>query len=338
MNNIKIAYDGRVTAWNTSLISPKASKAPKASSSEEWELFCALPEAGKEEFLADYLGSSHDVISTKTPDAPPKARRGTKGITSHGRAMIRGGAQYLQERHGVRNLSFLTCTVPESVLAVCTPETWSAVVDSLLKSLRYHLTRVGLSTQIVGCTEVQESRLLREQGRPPLHLHLVFQGRESYGHWKLPKQFFREQWEQSCQAVWGDVQGFQSSTRVESVHSSAVAYLGKYMSKGGDVLSLCKPELLPSSWYTISTKLKAFVKNAVLKLSGSAAHDLYEYLYSGDQMKWARSVMSEYTETGTCYLLAWIGELLNRDTYWGIVNDLREIMYHEAPRCLTGVL
>lgn len=110
------------------------------------------------------------------------------------------------------------------------------------------------------------------------------------------------------------------------------------MSKGGDVLSLCKPELLPSAWYTISTKLKAFVKNATLKLSGSAAHDLYEYLYSGGEMKWARSVVSDFTDTGTCYLLAWIGELLNRDIYWGIVNDLREVMYHEAPRCLTGVL
>jgi hypothetical protein len=110
------------------------------------------------------------------------------------------------------------------------------------------------------------------------------------------------------------------------------------MSKGGDVLSLCKPELLPSAWYTISTKLKAFVKNATFKLSGSSAHDLYEHLYSGDQMKWARSVMSEYTETGTCYLLAWIGELLNRDTYWGLVGDLRPVLYASAEQNLTGLL
>lgn len=110
------------------------------------------------------------------------------------------------------------------------------------------------------------------------------------------------------------------------------------MSKGGDVLSLCKPELLPSAWYTISTKLKAFVKNATFKLSGQAAHDLYEYFYSGDQMIWARSVMSEYTETGTCYLLAWIGQIRSRELYWDIISDIRPVLYASAKEVLTGML
>lgn len=338
MNNIKIAYDGRVTAWNSDLTSPKASKAPKASSSEEWELFSALPEAGKEEFLAVNLGSSHVAISHKTPENAPRARRGSGGITSHGRSLIRCGAQYLQDRYGVRHLSFLTCTLPPEALAVCTPQSWAEVLRQFLQSLRRHLARHSLCQEIVGCIEVQESRLLKESGRPPLHLHAVYQGRQTGKSWALRPAFVQALWERACKSVWEGVQGFQSSCRVESIRVSAVSYLGKYLSKGGQVLGLCNPDLLPSAWYTIGTKLKALVKNAVFKLSGQAAHDLYEYLYSGDQMKWARSVMSEYTETGTCHLLAWIGELLNRDTYWGLVGDLRPILYALAEENLTGML
>ena len=83
----------------------------------------------------------------------------------------------------------------------------------------------------------------------------------------------------------------------------------------------------PAAWYSISTKLKDLVKKLTLKISGQSAHDIYEYLYSGDYMLWARSVMSEYTETGTCYLLAWIGALKTRDIYWGLIGDIRPILH-----------
>lgn len=99
------------------------------------------------------------------------------------------------------------------------------------------------------------------------------------------------------------------------------------MSKGAGPMNPKYLNMLPASWYMISTKLKTLVKKLEVKLSGQAAHDLYEYLYSGDFMLWARSVMSEYTETGTCYLLAWIGALRTREIYWGIVSDVREIFH-----------
>lgn len=99
------------------------------------------------------------------------------------------------------------------------------------------------------------------------------------------------------------------------------------MSKGSGAMNPKYLNMLPSAWYNVSTKLKDIVKRLEVKLSGAMAHDLYEYLYSGDYMLWARSVMSEYTETGTCYLLAWIGALRNRDIYWGIVDDIRPIIH-----------
>lgn len=330
MNNLKIAYDGRLTAWNTKLVTPRSPKAPAPASSPEWELFSSLPPEGKEKFLTSGLGSSHVVNSHNPEKTPSKARRGTKGITSYGRSIIRCGAQWLTDRYGARNLSFLTCTLPESALAVCTPETWAEVVRQFLQSLRRQLVRAGLCPEIVGCIEIQEKRLQKTGGIPPLHLHLIFQGRQPYREWSLQKQTFRELWEQTCQNVWSDCQGFGQSTRVESIRSSAVSYLGKYMSKGGKVLSQCNPDLLPSAWYTISTKLKKLVKDATFKVSGQSAHDLYEYFYSSDKLLWARSVWSDYTEQGTCYLTAWIGQIRSRDDYWSVVDTCREVMYATA--------
>lgn len=98
------------------------------------------------------------------------------------------------------------------------------------------------------------------------------------------------------------------------------------MSKGAGALPSECLNMLPSAWYSISTKLKVLVKKLELKLSGSMAHDLYEYLYSGDYMLWARSVMTDYSETGTCYLLAWIGALRSREIYWEIIDDIRPIL------------
>lgn len=338
MNNIKITYDGRITAWNSKLTTHRASKLPLLRQSPEWELFCLLPTEGKEEFLTSCLGSSHVANSDSVPEPAPRARRGLKGITAYGRTLIRGGAQYLEDRYGVKHLSFLTCTLPPEALAVCTPESWAEVLNRFLKSLRLHLVKGGLSPEIVGCIEVQEIRLLQESGRPPLHLHVVFQGRQIGKAWAYPGEFYQALWERACKSVWEDIQGFQSSCRVESLRSSAVSYLGKYMSKGGDVLNLCKPELLPSAWYTISTKLKAFVKGATLKLSGQAAHDLYETLYRGDQMLWARSVMSEFSDIGVCYLLAWVAQIRSRETYWEIVNSIREVWYPMVLDDLTVML
>jgi len=40
--------------------------------------------------------------------------------------------------------------------------------------------------------------------------------------------------------------------------------------------------------------------------------------------------MSDYSETGTCYLLAWIGALAGRITYWDIINDIRPIIREMA--------
>lgn len=323
MNSLKISYDGRVTFWNAGLQSIQRPKDSTRERSPEWGLFSKLCPEGKKRFLLSGLGLSHVTNSDSSQEAPEKARRGTKGITSYGRSVVRMGAQALEDRHGLKNLTFLTATLPESALIVCTPQTWALVVNRFLKSLGFHLRKQKLSSELVGCTEIQESRLLRSGGVPPLHLHLLFQGRETGKTWVFPPVFFRDVWERACLSVWGGSHQFQASCRVESLRVSGVSYLGKYMSKGGDVLTSVIPTLLPSSWYTITTKLKNFVKRSEFRASGTYVCDLFHWLKDHDFLMWTKEVWSEMTRDGSYFLMAWVGAIRGRSKYWEIVEASR---------------
>lgn len=326
MNNAKIAYDGRVTFWNTKLVTPRNPKPPILRQSPEWEVFSCLPPLAKEKFMSD-LGSSHVINSEKTPQAQPeRALRGSKGISPYGRSLVRCSAQWLEDTYGLKHLSFLTCTLPPEALAAYTRENFAEIVNRFQKWLRYHLGQAGLCPLILSVTEIQEKRWQAEQGLPPVHLHLLFHGRKVGQSWGFRPSFYQAGWEQSVLSVMDIRCSFQSSVRVEALRSSSVNYLGKYMSKGSKTLNSECLKFMPSAWYNISTKLKDIVKKLEVRFSGASAHDLYEYLYSGDLMMWARSVMSEYTQTGTCYLLAWIGALKSRGIYWDIVSDVKEIL------------
>lgn len=291
-------------------------------------LFSRLPSEAKQEFLGSTLGSSHVTISQKSPEPKSRAIRGSKGITAHGRSQVRCAAQWLEERHGLKHLSFITCTLPPAALAECKRELWAEIVRRFQMWLRYHLLAAGLSPLLVSVTEIQEKRWSRDGGQPPLHLHLLCQGRKVGASWAFRPESIQEGWAQACQSVLGDVQEFQSSTRVESLRSSSVNYLGKYMSKGGNSLSEVSPEHCPASWYSVSTKLKKMVKRAEVRLSGYDVHAIYEYLYSADCCLWVRSVMSEFSDTGTCYLMAWIGALRGRGIYWELVESIRGYIRH----------
>lgn len=282
------------------------------------------------------MGLSHAAISDKTSNVFPRAARGTKGITPHGRNLIRAGCYWLEENCGKKNLTFLTATLPDDALMVMTPSTWSEVVNRFLKGLRYHLESRGLCNQIVGCIEVQEGRLKRTNGVPPLHLHLLFQGKKSYQHWALDKEFYRDLWAQTCRTVWQIESEFVQSCRVESIRSSGASYMSKYLSKGGEVLSKCIPELLPKAWYTISSSLKEIIKANVIKGRSHLAQQLYEHIQNGELLSWARDVWSTDHGDGSQYLIAWVGHLRSREVYWKIRDELEYLAAcsEEYPRTL----
>ena len=48
--------------------------------------------------------------------------------------------------------------------------------------------------------------------------------------------------------------------------------------------------------------------------------------------------MSEFSDIGVCYLLAWVAQIRSRETYWEIVNSIREVWYPMVLDELTVML
>lgn len=322
MNACKLLPCGRIIFYNLSTVSSPSDFLPTQQAGNGGD-FSADDSIEVEQFSkAVHMGSSHAAISDNSMKSTVRARRGSGGITSHGRNSIRAGCYWLEERFGKTNLTLLTTTLPDEAMRKCTPSTWAIVVNRFLKALRYHLEKAGLSPEIVGCTEIQEKRLLTTDGIPPLHLHLLFQGRKSYRHWAIEKQEFQRLWSQSCKSVWQLEVEFLSSCRAESVKTSGVSYMSKYLSKGGTVLSKCKPELLPSAWYTVSANVKEMIKRTTLRIGNHLARNLYESIQKSSILKWARDIWSCEHGDGSQYLVAWVGQIASREVYWKLQKEL----------------
>ena len=270
------------------------------------------------------LGSSHVSNSTNVHDEHnPPTIRGSKGITSKGRSTVRQAASALELRFGLKNLTFATCTLPPEALSAYTRDSWARLVHMFVRSVKRHLVRHGLPQLIVAVTEIQMQRWEAERGKPPVHLHLLFPGRLPSGQWVFRPSQFQALWQRCVDNEWASHSDFQASTRVEQLRSSSVNYLGKYMSKGcGAIVGKCLGSL-PSSWYSVTTELRKICKSMEVRLSGYASHSVYEYFYRSEEYLWARSVMSEFTDQGICYLQAWICQLKGHRAWRELFESLR---------------
>ena len=243
----------------------------------------------KKEF-SELLGSSD---ATKSHSEVERAKRGSKGISSYGRKMVRNACYLLERRYGRECLAFLTFTLPsmtrEENEQVCAE--WAEIVRITMQSLRRKLRSVGLPGHIVGCVEVQPQRFERDKGMP-LHLHCTFKAKKSkwVKGWPIQPAEYREIWRRAVCArvpslrfsIWN------AAENVKGVRKSAEAYLGKYLSKG--VEDLAKVEemglghLLPSAWWVCSAELKECIKANTIYSS-----DVAEFILArkNDQGQWA---------------------------------------------------
>lgn len=334
MNNIKIHYDGRVVVF------PDKKKTPHRFSEfapnpnvltpkNGWgdELFFDLSNLEKALTLKFILGFSH--VTNSRIETPPtvRARRGTKGITSLGKSTLRQATHYLEDRYGRTNLAFFTGTLPPEYLEKLQPKIWSRVVDEFTQNLRAHLERAGLCTYVVGCTEIQTKRGAETDGIPPLHVHLVFQGRHPGKHWAGSPSYFKRLWQKAVQSQFGFKGDFKAATRIEPVKRSAVAYLAKYISKGEKDMAKFKTDLLPSSWWTCTRELVRFVRSRMVFIRGEWASSIRDWLKGSGDLAWDRDVWSPETVDGDKYLFAWVGQLADRETYFTLAADLQRLLW-----------
>lgn len=222
-------------------------------------------------------------------------KRGLKGITTHGARLVRNSAFLLQTRYTNRCLSFLTLTMPPMSRDeyICIASQWSEIVRKVVQEIGRELKRYGLSGNVVGVTEIQSKRLERKWGLG-LHLHLVFQGRKRFNvPWAIDPIWFRECWLRMLSQAVGRRVVSSSCENIKMVKRNAGAYLGKYLTKGkqviGQVVEEYGAECVPSSWYTCSLNLRHAVErctrmawdsevNVVARLPELSLKDLLKWI------------------------------------------------------------
>lgn len=197
-----------------------------------------------------------------------RSRRGRVGISTHGKKLVRNAALRLEREVGKNQLTFLTLTIPgiqqQGALEIC--RNWAEIVRVFQQKLKRMLQSHGLPGEMVGVTEVQEKRF-KETNVPALHLHILFQGRRSYEKWALTPREIREAWKDVIHPYLPLTNGefyWQAMENVQRVKHSASGYLGKYMSKGSEVVNALHeviPDIvLPTCWYLCSNVLRRKVR------------------------------------------------------------------------------
>jgi hypothetical protein len=190
-----------------------------------------------------------------------RSPRGSKGITSKGRRKIESAATILEQRHGLKCLSFITFTVPplpiDQMHKLCS--LWHEVVRQTKQNLFRLQASKGLDTDMIGAIEIQEKRFHRT-GQAVPHMHILLQGRKSkYSHWASSPLEFEDCYRRAIEAVLDQPIDMRAAVETDGLRKSVAGYMSKYMSKGEKSLQRFREwgeKLpLPTAWYTITKNL-----------------------------------------------------------------------------------
>lgn len=230
------------------------------------------------------MGLSDVVNSHKS--IKKKAKRGSKGISSSAKRLVRSSLAILEKQFGRGCLSFGTATLPpmetHELEKVCL--NWSNITRKFFQELTRLLDRRGLSRDFVQVTEIQEKRYLA-WGQVCPHLHWIMQGRANLrAGWAITPDEIRFLWERILSNCLGRPIDGKAATRIEKPKKSLAVELGKYMSKGGKLIKRIatsdKAHLLPSSYWGSSRSLKKQVKAAIKIIFGDECEAFIDSLES----------------------------------------------------------
>jgi hypothetical protein len=225
-----------------------------------------------------------------------RAKKGSSGLTRHGKRMIECGAALIDQRSPKNCQSFLTLTLPPSYDPVTQAQAFLVAKNRFMDSLRRNLVRVGLNEHICGVVEPHPGRSEREGCMVP-HIHLVFQGRLKGRTWAFSPSWYRDLWWRClCNAGIAEPSGDSSAcVRVERVEKSVAKYLSKYMAKTRSRLAEALPETRsstnPGVWHIVTRTLLRLIRASTKIYSGLAGDYAWDWicdpsnkyvLYKGD--------------------------------------------------------
>ena len=270
------------------------------------------------------LGLS-SVSNLTAPPLPlnqkPKKRRGSNGITSRSRQLIKDAATLLEEKHGKKHLAFVTHTVPTQFIPDIHAN-WERILHNLRRRYIRSLQRAGLSEELVMVSEYQEERL-SSSGNAVLHLHIVFVGRKKNQHWAYDCEHYKKHWKECCETCienGKDDGAWNAATRVEGIKKSCSSYLAKYMSKGvatlESILNRDPSAFIPSSWHVLTQRLRVEVRKNTRHFEGDSAVQLFEYLIQNavELLRFNRYVKVPTTE-GKELCVGWYGDLRDKKLF-----------------------
>lgn len=234
---------------------------------------------------------------------------GSKGITKYGIRVVRNSALLLERKYGKSRLAFGTATVPNyrsDVLRLVAGR-WGEITRRFFEELSRELNRRGHKLNYVSVTEIQEKRF-HSTGCAVPHLHWIYVCRD-----KRSSEFYihsdkvRRIWERTLKNALRDVsdrelrQGIEYNACIDTstIRTSAVAYIGKYMSKGVKVVNAMIEKgwsEFPKQWWSACVAVKKMFKDSLVRLDSKTCeaffYGLEHYLHEG-VIEWASFVSVE---------------------------------------------
>jgi len=295
---------------------------------------CACPGRPTAEFVSEAippLGLSNVPNSHSVRKA-----RGRKGISRYNKRLIVNSCLLLEKKYGRSHLSFLTLTLP-SEYANRSIDSYREAKRQMHQWLQRALSARGLPSELVGCTEVQVQRL-HNRSEFALHEHWIFVGRLPHQTWAFRPVEIQSKWLQILGCVYkvgASEQHSKAAVNVQRVKRSAGAYLGKYMSKGGDVVAWAiengLESMLPSSWVTRSISMLRMFQSSIVRFNIEDSRSIHDTLQDNFSIfvRWGRNLTIEM-ESGMRVWLGFCG-FLNRE-------GLKMIRLQSPGMLLTDVL
>lgn len=213
----------------------------------------------------------------------PRGLRGSLGITTYGRRMLRNAIYILRERFPNHPATLGTLTLPPLQTSARRELSgqWGEVVRQVLQWLTRELRRRGLPPLVLSCSEIQPSRLETDKGAY-LHLHLVWLNPpRSQGGWGVSADRLRSFWASLVRRLVDDPNIPVPNIDLQVARGDIARELSKYLSKGSDCLSKAAEDLgvenMPRTWWNMSAPLRALIKDAIRK-GGEVGLLLLEWL------------------------------------------------------------
>lgn len=265
------------------------------------------------------------------PNSPELSKRpptyGRKGITGLGRKSVRSAAWMIERQAPERTVSFLTLTLPPMSLEgqKTVALEWGAIVGRLVRWLGRKLEIAQVPQSIVSVTELQPARLDSDP-LGSLHLHLVFQGKNSrFQGWVVSCAEVRRFWCDELGRRTGELIQSTACENLQMVRKSAEGYLGKYLSKGSagaeSIGETHGWEYVPRQWWNWNASARRMVRSQTR--TGTTVGILLEsvveaWLNSGEASKWAymRPVLMTFGDVTV--VVGWTGRLAHE-----VAQDLR---------------